>query len=327
MTDERLERLLADLLADTAPATAPDRLAPETLRAARRVRRWPRWLALVKEPPMRISSRVAVGSPVVRIAYAAVLLLLLAVLATGTVVGAASLLPGPATIVVAPGGTGDYTTITEAVTVARDGDTVLVRPGTYTESVLIDKDITLDGDGDVGTVVIEFAADGPTTDAYGSQVPYGLMLVDTSATVRDLTIIGPRVGRVIEINGGAPTLEALTGDIVGAYGGRPQSALGIRGASTALIRDVRFSDTVQIWAGARPTIEDSEFTCFVAISDAGTSPIIRHTSFRDECGNALLFVEGGATPTIEDNDLTFTATPIEPGIVVEDAGSAPVDPW
>ena len=56
---------------------SPTGLVPETLRAARRVRRWPRWLALIKEPPMRISSRVAVGSPTVRLAYVAILTLLL----------------------------------------------------------------------------------------------------------------------------------------------------------------------------------------------------------------------------------------------------------
>jgi hypothetical protein len=93
--DDRFERLLGDVLADAAPVREPDRLVPEILRAARRVHRWPRWLALIKEPPMRFSSRVAVGSPTLRLASIMALTLAL-VLALGAAVAVgASLLPSP----------------------------------------------------------------------------------------------------------------------------------------------------------------------------------------------------------------------------------------
>ena len=66
MNEVRLEQLLTELLAETAPTREPDRLVPETLRAARRVHRRRRWLALLKEAPMRVNHRVAVGSPTQR---------------------------------------------------------------------------------------------------------------------------------------------------------------------------------------------------------------------------------------------------------------------
>ena len=93
--DIRFEHLLSDMLAHAAPAREPDRLVPETLRAARRVRRWPRWLALIKEPPMRLSSRVAVGSPTIRLAYLLIVTLTLALVTLGGVVAGASLLSSP----------------------------------------------------------------------------------------------------------------------------------------------------------------------------------------------------------------------------------------
>jgi hypothetical protein len=61
--DVRFERLLADVLADAAPARAPDALVPDILAAARRARRRPRWLALAIERPMRLDAQVVVGSP------------------------------------------------------------------------------------------------------------------------------------------------------------------------------------------------------------------------------------------------------------------------
>ena len=98
------ERLLAGVLADAAPSREPDRLVPEILRAARRERRWPRWLALIKEPPMRISSRVAVGSPTLRLALVMALTMALILATAAAVVVGASPQPSPARTVLAPFG-------------------------------------------------------------------------------------------------------------------------------------------------------------------------------------------------------------------------------
>jgi outer membrane protein assembly factor BamB len=102
MNEVRLERLLTELLADTAPTREPDRLVPETLRAARRVRRRRQWLALLKEPPMRLNHRVAVGSPILRMASMAALTAALVLALAAAVVAGASLLPDPG-----PGAPGD----------------------------------------------------------------------------------------------------------------------------------------------------------------------------------------------------------------------------
>jgi hypothetical protein len=94
--DPRLERGVADLLADLAPTRPPADLIPETERALDETRRWPRWLANLKESPMRYRSRLVVGSPATRMAAIAVATLLVALLGVGAiVVGAQSPAPTP----------------------------------------------------------------------------------------------------------------------------------------------------------------------------------------------------------------------------------------
>ena len=145
MNDDRAyERLFAEGLTERSlpRARPPARLRPIKSTTGR-MRPRPRWLALIKEPPMRISSRVAVGSPTARLAAILAATLLLAVLATGAVVAGGTLLAGPAPIVVAQDGSGSHQTIAEAVAAATDGDTIRVRPGTYPEAVVVDKDIAI----------------------------------------------------------------------------------------------------------------------------------------------------------------------------------------
>jgi hypothetical protein len=97
--DVRFERLLAEVLADTAPTRAPDGLVPDILAAASHARRRPRWLALATERPMRFQAGVAVGSRTMRVAYMVLLALLLALLVAATlVVGGIS--PRPANFAV-----------------------------------------------------------------------------------------------------------------------------------------------------------------------------------------------------------------------------------
>lgn len=97
MNDERsFERFVADQFALVGGPVRLDHSVEDILTEARRVRPLPRWLATIKEPPMRISSRVAVGSPVARVTVLLLLLMLLAALTAGSVVVGASLLPSPA---------------------------------------------------------------------------------------------------------------------------------------------------------------------------------------------------------------------------------------
>jgi hypothetical protein len=102
MNDDRvLERQVVQLFHETAPFGPPDDLLANVITTASRRRRRPRWLALLKEPPMRISSHVAVGSPAARLSAIVLVSLLMVVLATGAVVAAASLLPSPEQVLVA----------------------------------------------------------------------------------------------------------------------------------------------------------------------------------------------------------------------------------
>ena len=93
--DVGFERLLADVLADAAPMSVPDRLVPDIRAAAIHARRRPRWLALAMERPMHLRAEVVVGSPGVRVAFILALTLLLTTLLLGAAVVGVSLLTGP----------------------------------------------------------------------------------------------------------------------------------------------------------------------------------------------------------------------------------------
>lgn len=95
ISDERFERLLAEVLEARTPPRPPDRLIPETLRAVRETRRWPRWLALLKEPPMRISDRLAIGSPTARVSAILMAMVFLMLVSSMALVAGASLLGPP----------------------------------------------------------------------------------------------------------------------------------------------------------------------------------------------------------------------------------------
>jgi hypothetical protein len=90
--DARLARIFSDALAESAPGRASDRLRTEIKSTMSRTRPRPRWLALLKEPPMRTTSGVAVGSPTLRLAsiMAATIALLLA--AAAVTAGGATLI-------------------------------------------------------------------------------------------------------------------------------------------------------------------------------------------------------------------------------------------
>jgi outer membrane protein assembly factor BamB len=72
-----LERSIAAWMADEAAFGDDDALFNDVLAATGRARPEARWLALLKEPPMRMHSRVAVGSPTARILLVALVPLLL----------------------------------------------------------------------------------------------------------------------------------------------------------------------------------------------------------------------------------------------------------
>jgi hypothetical protein len=134
--DVRFERLLDDLLTTTAPPRAPVRIRLDVASQTSAARQLPRWLALIKEPPMRVSSRVAVGSPTFRLVSILALTLALVLATAAAIATGASLLP---------------TRVPDAYGPARNGSMAYE----------VDGDIYLaDATGDHGRPIIN----GPTTD-------------------------------------------------------------------------------------------------------------------------------------------------------------------
>jgi hypothetical protein len=355
--DPRLERLFSDTLAASAPTHAPDRLRAEVTTALSQRRPRPRWLAMIKEPPMRISSGVAVGSPSARLAALVAATLLFAALATGAVVAGASLLDEREPIVVAADGSGDYRTVTEAVVAAQDGETILVKPGTYQGSIVVGKDIVIRGDGAPDEVVIEIPPDAPNVDAGG----YGVRLVDTTATVESLTIRSAVPVDALQVIGGAPTLEDL--EIVIRPGlDRPRQpcclAFSYSDGAAGTMRDVATPWGGTIESGSSPTIERLVLIdtpgptlrqgwwgggCCVLvlrIAGPGSDPVIADSRIEDieildqarptiddSRIDRYLLIRDGAEPTITDSDLArvvirSTGTPVIRDSTIDDPSSA-----
>ncbi|MFV2063500.1 MAG: right-handed parallel beta-helix repeat-containing protein [Chloroflexota bacterium] len=323
MNDDRnLERTIASTYEETAPPREPRGLLDDILLTTRQTRQRPSWLALIKEPPMRISSSIAVGSPTVRVAAIMVATLLIALVVVGAGIAGSRLLAADGNIIVDQNGGGDYTTITAAVEAALDGDTILVKPGTYAEHLLITEAITLEGDGEPDEIVLEFTDEGQRVE--GDDVPYGIWFKDSDAVVRNLTVRGPQVARAIAIDRGAPTLEHLVVDLEFPFADRTREALSIVDGSTAFLNDV----SMNAWLGiieASPTIESSRISCGTSIEGPGSDAVLRSNVFRDDlpgeaaCGWGLV-IENGASPTLEDNDISMQSG----GVEISGPGTAPV---
>ena len=241
--------------------------------------------------------------------------LLLTVVVTGAAVAGASLLPGT-TIVVAQDGSGTVKTITEAMTIAHDGDTVLVKPGTYPEAVVITADITVRGDGDPGAVILEFADDGATAvlDADpGYPVAYGILLDHSDARVENITVRGRIaaegevwVGAVV-IDGGSPVIEKvdviLDDEPYPDYAWLARSAFQITGGSTALIRSSSWDGFTRILGlASSPTFESNTITAQrISIWSGGHRPTIRGNTLVD--GATIVFADPGVSAIVDDNDI------------------------
>jgi len=259
--DTRFERLFEDGLHEIAPLRAPDRLRTQVKTESSRVHPRPRWLALIKEPPMRTNSHLAVGSPIARVAAIMVATLLIAAMVIGASFAGAQIFAANGPIIVDQSGDGTYTTITEAVAMAEDGDEILVRPGTYTEAVVIEKDITLTGDGPVADIVITAPDDGPTAQIaprWGSATdPYAVLLLETNAVLSGLTFQGVR--SEIHATGGSPTISGLVLEGVGLpYRG------GANAAGSGILVNVgsaaTISDNVMNGGGPIGIFDPSELT-------------------------------------------------------------------
>ena len=79
-----LERMVADWMADEATGV-PEDLADQVIAITSATRPAPRWVAVLREPPMRVRSHVAVGIPRLQLALIGLLLLLGLSVAVGAV--------------------------------------------------------------------------------------------------------------------------------------------------------------------------------------------------------------------------------------------------
>ncbi|MBP2145739.1 PGF-pre-PGF domain-containing protein [Methanofollis sp. W23] len=86
----------------------------------------------------------------------------------------------PATLYIDASGSGDYTTIQDAVTAAYDWDTIVVRDGTYNETVTVDKCLTIRSENGPEKTILN--APDPTAKV--------LLITTKDVTISDLTITG-----------------------------------------------------------------------------------------------------------------------------------------
>lgn len=312
--DARLERLFADGLTELAPSRAPGRLRTDVTQATARVRPRPRWLAVMKEPPMRISATLAVGSPTARVAglVAATFLLIAAVAGAG--LAGSRLLAADGTLVVDQAGDGDYTTIGDAIAAAQDGDTILVKPGRYVEHVIIaNKDVTISGDGDPELVVLVATGSDPI-----------LELNESDATVSGLTLTGPESHVVVQ--GGSPTLTDLAFIDVGGSSGDGSllfDGLIVGNRSTASITGNRFTGGGGISAigNAAPVIENNDLRDgpTISLKSIGDGTIVRGNRIYG-AGWTAIGLYGPGKPLIAGNDIKD-----EGGIEIGDAGYSAIE--
>jgi hypothetical protein len=311
-SEERFERLVTEMLLDVAPQRPPADLIPNAERAVDGTRRWPRWIASIKEPPMRHSSTLAVGSPTVRVAAILAATLLIALTLAGAGVAGARQLAADDPIIVDQSGAGDATTITEAVRMAGDGDTILIRPGTYTEAVVVDKDVEITGDGPRESIVWTAPPDGPTRRVdVNSGHPYAVLIDDARARLANLTFAGQ--ASAIHVDGGAPTVEHLLLDGVGQPHTHSSGRYGftdgiaITGPSRAVVRDNTLRDGGPIagHTGSEPLIVGNELTDgpSILVYAPGDEMVVRGNSVSGSIDRGI-GVFGPSRITIEDNIVT-----------------------
>jgi parallel beta-helix repeat protein len=328
------ERSFEGFVADSVAGDSRGTELPEDFYAAMhdhasRTRQHPSWLALVKEPPMRISSRVAVGSPALQATGTILAGLLIAILIAAAGIAGQRLLAHADPIVVDQSGTGDFRTITEAVAAADEGSTILVRPGRYVESVFVTgKDLTIRGEGERADIVLEAASgvlpvdfapasgeeapDLPAMISAGRPYAWAMLLADTSTTLSNLTLIGQQVGTAIAIvgNDARATLEGIEVRMLGRPSGHWLSVNWAQGSSGSLSGSV-----VEGWLAVGPdthvVIDHNVLprTCVVAW-DPGADIEIRSNTIHGcpyekgiDVGNLTGPDEAAFEILIEDNDI------------------------
>jgi parallel beta-helix repeat protein len=343
MTDRTaFERFLAERFDDVGSGRSMPEASVDELRArARASRQRPQWLALVQEPPLRSSVHVVVGSPSARMAVLVLATLLLVTLTLGAGIAGVNLLASedrpPETLVVAQDGSGQFTTVAEAVAAARDDDTILVRPGHYVESVVVvGKDLTIMGDAEAARedIVLEAASGvlpmdyapasgegAPDMDALiaaGKPYAWALLLADTETSVSHFTVIGQRVGTAVPVIG--PDATATLDDLDVRITGQPSGhwlSVNWGAGSKGTLSDSEVEGWLAMGADTRVTIEDDILprTCLVAW-EPGIDLVIRRNTLHGcpyekgiDIGDNSSMADASNTVLIEGNDIWVEDVP------------------
>jgi parallel beta-helix repeat protein len=221
-----------------------------------------------------------------------------------------------ATLVVAADGSGDYTTISAAVTAAADGDIIQVMPGHYLESVaVVGKDVTITGVGDRDEIIVEaISTAAPNDPADEPDVSsWAFFLMDTSSTLSNLTVVGQERGTAIPISGvgSAPVLDGLVIRLNGQWTGDHTPVWWTDGAGGALRNSV-VEGFMGVSTNAGVIIEDNEMpsTCIV-LWDPGAQATIRNNTIRDCPYEFGIKIEQGSA-IIEGNDISVAEAPPGP---------------
>jgi len=301
------ERTVAGHIADEGVSPPSDAFYDELFSRAADKGPRPEWLALIKEPPMRTNSHLAVGSPTFRVAAILAATFLLAVALAGIGIAGQRLLAADDAIVVAADGSGDYTTISEAVAAAVDGDMIMVRPGEYTDPVYVDKDISVIGDGPRDEIVIgghDMSATIADSDCE-SEFPCMLLLDQSDASLSNVTIRGAFAG--VGVVGGAPTIEGVLFDqnMERTSDGAPFSGvvLSIGEDSAAQIIDNEFmgDSDLTIQDGANPLVEGNTLDGWgINAAWPGDDAILRGNEINGSRASGIS-IHHASTLLIEDN--------------------------
>jgi hypothetical protein len=222
----------------------------------------------------------------------------------------ASVVPSEARrdIVVALDGSGDATTIAEAIELARDGDRILVRPGVHQAGFVLAKDVTIQGDGAREDVIVESSESGQLGERWETNLRYAMLLEETSAELRGLTIrwSGGKHSKLI-VRGGSPSLR----DLRLVAPGENQVRLLLTDRTTALVTNSDIAGRIQIEGGATPAIERSTIAGPILVMGDGTEPVLRRNTIRvledpRRGADAAVFALSGARPSITENVITTT---------------------
>jgi parallel beta-helix repeat protein len=208
---------------------------------------------------------------------------------------------------VALDGSGDLTTISEAIADASDGDTVLIRPGSYGEAITLAEDLTIIGDGPPSEIILSFS-DG--------QTPV-VAITDSDAVLSNLTISGEDA--FVLVSGGSPTLEGLVFDglgvmepfeggchaLFGPTGCNPV-ALRLEGTQARIIGNTFVhSGEIGVHGGASPTIEGNEMSggSHIFLEEPGDDTVVRGNDIHD-VDIAGIAIYSAGRPLIEGNTIT-----------------------